>query len=74
LGFQRDEKVTISVEDTTKYLVGIFMYGVIIANRWRKKNGLPLLTLGDLPTTAPLREAFGSVYPAPPTPPASTAN
>jgi hypothetical protein len=44
---------------------------VIIANRWREKNGFALLTLEDLPTTAPLREAFGSVYPAPP---ASTAN
>jgi hypothetical protein len=66
LGFQLDETVAISVEDTGKYLVGIFMYGVIIANRWREKNGFDLLTLEDLPTTAPLREAFGSVYPAPP--------
>jgi hypothetical protein len=71
LEFQLDEKVTIGVEDTGKYLVGIFIYGVIIANRWREKNGFALLTLEDLPTTAPLREAFGSVYSAPP---ASTAN
>ncbi|MGO8941000.1 MAG: hypothetical protein ACLQLO_29165 [Mycobacterium sp.] len=66
LGFQLNEKVAINVEDTTKYLVGIFMYGVILANRWREKNGFDPLTLEDIPATTPLRDAFGSVYPAPP--------
>ena len=41
-------------------ITGIFMYGAIIANRWREKNGFAPITLENVPATTPLRDAFDS--------------
>jgi hypothetical protein len=47
LAFRLGDKVTVNVEDTNKYITGVLMYGAIIANRWRERNGSSSTTSFD---------------------------
>lgn len=58
LPFKRGEKVVISDDDTNKYIWTLLVYGLLITNRWRVKNGLPSF---EVPHGTPFKDAFDGI-------------
>ncbi|WP_131816393.1 hypothetical protein [Mycolicibacterium porcinum] len=61
LGFSLGDQVAISNEQARTYVVGIFLYGSIIFNRWRIRLGLnPIISKAE--EDHPLMQAYQTLY------------